>query len=111
MLELSNIDIVSLDNIMEDEISLQESIEDKNIKPAIEVIEEGERLEILKKALSKLSKIELDVLSMYYNEDFSVKEIAKIIKKTQSRVSQIKINAIIKLKHLVEQEYLKHKIN
>ncbi|OSS42716.1 RNA polymerase sigma factor RpoD [Desulfurella amilsii] len=111
MFELSNLDIVSLDNIIEDEISLQESIEDKNIKSAIEVIEKNERLGILKKALSKLTKIELDVLSMYYYEDFSVKEIARIIKKTQSRVSQIKINAIIKLKHLIEQEYINRKIN
>lgn len=111
MFELSNIDIVSLDNIIEDEISLQESIEDKSIKSAIDVIEESERLDILKKALSKLSKIELDVLYMYYYEDFSIKEIAQIIKKTQSRVSQIKINAIIKLKHLIEQAYLNHKNN
>jgi len=108
MLEVSNLDIVSLDNMLEEDVSLQETIEDKNQKSAIDILEESERLEILKKALSKLSKIEIDVLSMYYYEDFSIKEIAQIIKKTQSRVSQIKINAIIKLKHLIEQEYLMH---
>ncbi len=108
MLELSNLDIVSLDNVLEDEINLQESIEDKNVKSAIDIIEENERLDMLTRALGKLSKIEIDVLSMYYYEDFSIKEIAQIIKKTQSRVSQIKINAIIKLKHLIEQEYLMH---
>ncbi len=108
MLELSNLDIVSLDDVLEDEISLQESIEDKNVKSAIDIIEENERLDMLTRALEKLSKTEIDVLSMYYYEDFSIKEIAQIIKKTQSRVSQIKINAIIKLKHLIEQEYLMH---
>lgn len=106
MLEIANLDIVSLDNILEDNISLQETIEDKNTKTAIDIIEETERFEILKKALERLSIIELDVLSMYYYENFSVKEISKIIKKTESRVSQIKSNAIIKLKHLVEKEYL-----
>jgi RNA polymerase sigma factor for flagellar operon FliA len=108
MLEVSNLDIVSLDEMLEDEISLQESIEDKNSKSAINILEESEQINMLTKALSKLSKIELDVLSMYYYEDFSVKEIAQIIKKTQSRVSQIKTNAIIKLKHLIEQEYTKY---
>ncbi|MGC8502129.1 sigma-70 family RNA polymerase sigma factor [Desulfurella sp.] len=108
MIGLSNLDIVSLDNALEDEINLQETIEDKSSKLNIDIIEENERLEILTRALNKLSKIELDVLSMYYYEDFSVKEIAQIIKKTQSRVSQIKTNAIIKLKHLIEQEYTKY---
>lgn len=108
MLGLSNLDIVSLDNALEDEINLQETLEDKSIKLPIDTIEESERLEILRRALSKLSKIELDVLSMYYYEDFSVKEIAQIVKKTQSRASQIKLTALIKLKHFIELEYLEY---
>jgi RNA polymerase sigma factor for flagellar operon FliA len=43
------------------------------------------------------------VLSLYYIEDLNLKEIAEILKLTESRISQIRAEAIIKLKARINE--------
>ena len=103
MLENSNNTMLSIDETISDDILVIESIENKDAKTPLNIMEDDEKEELLKEALVNLSKIELTVLSLYYYEDFNMKEIASIIEKTESRVSQIKTQSLIKLREYVKR--------
>lgn len=55
--------------------------------------------EELVKCLKKLDKIEALVIQLYYVEELNIYEIAKIMDLTNGRISQIKSNAIKKLRN------------
>lgn len=59
---------------------------------------EGEMKEHLAEAVGKLSEREQLILSLYYREELTMKEIAKVVGVALSRVSQIRQAAMIKLR-------------
>jgi len=59
---------------------------------------EGEMKNHLAEAISKLSEREQLILSLYYREELTMKEIAKVVGVALSRVSQIRQATMIKLK-------------
>ncbi|MGA2671871.1 MAG: FliA/WhiG family RNA polymerase sigma factor [Terracidiphilus sp.] len=68
---------------------------------------EGERKTQLAEAISKMSEREQLILSLYYNEELTMKEVSKVVGIAVSRVSQIHAAAMVKLraslKHLNER--------
>ena len=52
----------------------------------------------LAEAISKLSEREQLILSLYYREELTMKEIAKVVGVALSRVSQIRQETMVKLK-------------
>jgi len=59
---------------------------------------EGEMKEHLADAIGKLSEREQLILSLYYREELTMKEIARVVGVALSRVSQIRQAAMIKLR-------------
>jgi len=59
---------------------------------------EGEMKEHLAEAIARLSEREQLILSLYYREELTMKEIAKVVGVALSRVSQIRQAAMIKLR-------------
>ncbi len=53
---------------------------------------------IISKALGKISKKEQLVMSLYYYDELTLKEIAKVLGLTESRICQIHSKAILKLR-------------
>jgi len=103
MSDSSNHTILSLDEVISDsDMLVIESIESKETENPLEAVEKREKEELIKEGLKKLTNIELTVLSLYYYEDLNMKEIASVIDKTESRVSQIKTKALIKLREFVK---------
>ena len=103
MMNSSNQTMLSIDETISDDMLVIESLENKYEKTPLEVLEEEAEEKLLKEALSSLTQIELTVLSLYYYEDLNMKEIALIIGKTESRVSQIKTRSLIKLREYVKR--------
>jgi RNA polymerase sigma factor FliA len=62
----------------------------------------GERKAHLAQAISQLSEREQLILSLYYREELTMKEIAKVVGVALSRVSQIRQALMIKLKASLE---------
>lgn len=62
-----------------------------------------ERTELLARAIGLLSEKEQTVLSLYYREELTMKEIAMVMKLAESRISQIHSLAIAKLRTSLEQ--------
>ena len=63
---------------------------------------EGEIKTHLAEAISKLSEREQLILSLYYREELTMKEIAKVVGVALSRVSQIRQETMVKLKAHLE---------
>jgi len=59
---------------------------------------EGERKAQLAEQVSKMSEREQLILSLYYKEELTMKEVAKVVGIAVSRVSQIHAAAMVKLR-------------
>jgi|YelNatPaOPRAMG01_1025707.scaffolds.fasta_scaffold02123_20 RNA polymerase sigma factor for flagellar operon FliA len=88
--------------------SIEELLEEKgqefaNGKNSIEEdIIEREQLEILARAISELDERERHILSLYYYEGLTLKQIGKVLGITESRVSQLHTQIILKLRRILE---------
>ncbi len=60
-------------------------------------------VERLEQALEYLSEKERLVLALYYHEGLTMKEVAKVLGYTESRISQIHNQAIMKLRAILKQ--------
>ncbi|MGL5693922.1 MAG: sigma-70 family RNA polymerase sigma factor [Peptostreptococcaceae bacterium] len=91
----------SLDSVIfegNNDISLIDTIkEDERLSPS-HIIEEQEKVEILAKAIDLLNEKDRLVLSLYYYEELTLKEIGKILEVSESRVSQLHSRAIVNLR-------------
>ncbi len=65
-------------------------------------VEKKERMELLSKAIGKLSEKEQLVLQLIFVEELDLKSVAEILNISVSRVSQIKTSALKKLRNLLE---------
>ena len=108
ILELSSRSyIVSLDELvtLEDgDVTREGILADANEDPLASVEAQDEAARI-KGAIKKLPEREMQVLSFYYYEGLSLKEIGQVLGVTESRVSQIHGRAITTLRaHLAAEE-------
>jgi RNA polymerase sigma factor for flagellar operon FliA len=94
----SVLSLVSLDDFMEQNYeSSFTSLVASRVDSPEEQTEMQERKEMLADAISKLSEKEKLVVTLYYFEDLTLKEISSIMKVSESRVSQIHTKAITRL--------------
>lgn len=98
---INYISVVSLENIIfsdDDDISIMGIIEDKNSPSPEKTLEEKEEVEMLSKALGLLNEKDGIVLSLYYYEGLTLKEIGKVLEVSESRVCQLHSRAIRNLR-------------
>jgi RNA polymerase sigma factor for flagellar operon FliA len=69
------------------------------------LLERAELERLLADAIEKMPAIERTVLSLYYHEEFTLREIAKVVDLHESRVSQLKSQAILRLRSYVEKRW------
>jgi RNA polymerase sigma factor for flagellar operon FliA len=73
------------------------------------LLERSELQRLLADAISKMPDIEKTVLSFYYYEELTLREISKIVKLHESRVSQLKSQAILRLRSYMEKRWPTHR--
>ncbi|MBC2580671.1 FliA/WhiG family RNA polymerase sigma factor [Clostridium sp. DJ247] len=98
---INYISVVSLEDLIfseDDDISLMGTIEDNKSPSPEKTLEEKEELEYLTKALDLLNEKDKTVLSLYYYEGLTLKEIGKILSVSESRVCQLHSRAIVHLR-------------
>jgi RNA polymerase sigma factor for flagellar operon FliA len=66
----------------------------------------GEKVELIARALDRLPEKERLVISLYFYEELNLKEIGEILGVTESRASQVRSRALIRLKN-----YLRNAMN
>jgi len=82
----------------EDGIDITECLADPNAKSPLEVLEVNSRNRELARLIDKLPEKERLVLSLYYWEELTMKEIGRVMSLSEGRVCQLHSQAVIKLK-------------
>lgn len=68
------------------------------------VLEKSELQRLLAEGIDGIPKMERTVLGLYYQEELTLREIAQVVKLHESRISQLKSQAILRLRsHMAKQ--------
>ncbi|MNP00224.1 RNA polymerase sigma-D factor [compost metagenome] len=98
---INYISIQSLDDVIfsdDEDMSIKGIIEDKNSPSPEKTLEEKEELEMLEKAIELLNEKDKMILSLYYYEGLTLKEIGKVLEVSESRICQLHSRAIRNLR-------------
>jgi len=69
------------------------------------LLERSELQRLLAEAISKMPDIEKNVLGMYYYEELTLREISKVVGLHESRISQLKSQAILRLRTYMSRRW------
>lgn len=111
--EISRTSVAALDELWSpsgtgDQVSLIDTIEDDSGPDPEMSLEQSEVKEALAEAISDLPEREKLVVTLYYYEELTLREIGEVLGVTESRVSQLHTKAILRMKaHLsgVQREH------
>jgi RNA polymerase sigma factor for flagellar operon FliA len=67
------------------------------------LLERSELQRLLTEAIEKMPRSERIVISLYYHEELTLREIAKVVNLHESRISQLKSQAILRLRAHLEK--------
>ena len=101
--DISRSSIAALDELWSvsgdgDQVSLLDTIEDDTMARPADVLDETEMREALADAIARLPEREKLVVTLYYYEELTLREIGEVLGVTESRVSQLHTKAILRLK-------------
>ena len=97
--------VISLESIIysEDDVTVMETLEDKNLISPEDSLKKKKKIEILAKAIDKLKEKDKLVLNLYYYEKLTLKEIGEVLGVSESRVCQLHSRAIRNLRSVMEK--------
>jgi RNA polymerase sigma factor for flagellar operon FliA len=101
--EISRSSIAALDELWTmgeggDQVSLLDTIEDTDGPNPQDALQQTELREALGEAIARLPEREKLVVTLYYYEELTLREIGEVLGVTESRVSQLHTKAILRLK-------------
>ena len=107
LLELRGISIGSLDAVQSDSDSrsLMYYVADREDKSPAQILERAELEKLIQEGLDKMPKAERLVLDLYYRQGQNMREIAPIMDLHITRISQIKAQAILRLRNYIEKRW------
>jgi RNA polymerase sigma factor for flagellar operon FliA len=103
LLEISRSSIAALDELWTgsgegDPVALIDTIEDPEAPEPQAAMSQTELREALGEAIARLPEREKLVVTLYYYEELTLREIGEVLGVTESRVSQLHTKAILRLK-------------
>jgi RNA polymerase sigma factor FliA len=108
LVEIRGLNLGSLETATPDEDDgrdlLQYISDDEDTWPS-RLLERRELQNLLAEAIAKMPDTEQTVLSLYYYEELTLREISKIVHLHESRISQIKSQAILRLRSYMERRW------
>jgi RNA polymerase sigma factor for flagellar operon FliA len=102
--EISRSSIAALDELWTvqgssgDQVALIDTIEDTQGPAPTTALDQSEMKEMIADAISRLPEREKLVITLYYYEELTLREIGEVLGVTESRVSQLHTKAILRLK-------------
>lgn len=81
-----------------EEMDITECISDPHARTPLEIIEENDKKKLLASVIAELPDKERRVLSLYYWDELTMKEIGKVLDITEGRVCQLHNQALMRLK-------------
>lgn len=107
LLDIQGLTLNSLDysSEREDARNLNELIADSEQNWPSHLLESRELERLLAEALERIPPVERMVLSLYYQEELTLREIAEVMNLHLSRISQLKSQAIMRLRAYLEKRW------
>jgi RNA polymerase sigma factor for flagellar operon FliA len=107
LVEIRGLNLGSLENGSGDEDSrdLLKFVSDNEEEWPSLLLERSELQRLLAESILRMPSVEKTVLSFYYYEELTLREISKILKLHESRISQIKSQAILRLRSYMEKRW------
>jgi RNA polymerase sigma factor FliA len=100
--DISRSSIAALDELWAvfggDQIALIDTIEDATAKPPESSLAQAELKHALGEAIARLPEREQLVVSLYYYDELTLREIGEVLGVTEGRVSQLHTKAVLRLK-------------
>ena len=101
--DISRSSIAALDELWSggadgDQVSLLDTIEDQAGPRPADALDETEVRETLADAIARLPEREKLVITLYYYEELTLREIGEVLGVTESRVSQLHTKAVLRLR-------------
>jgi len=105
--EVRGLTLGSLENAGTEEegCDLLRYLADKDEHWPSQILERAELERILAEAIEKMPKLERTVLALYYYEEMTLREIAKIVDLHESRISQLKSQAVLRLRSYMQKRW------
>ncbi|MDR2352935.1 MAG: FliA/WhiG family RNA polymerase sigma factor [Deltaproteobacteria bacterium] len=86
-----------------EELDIYEILEDQNNQDALTILGQEELRRVLAQGIDLLPEKERLVVTLYYHEDLTMREIGQVMGYTESRISQLHTQSVIKLRvHLTD---------
>lgn len=107
LVEVQGINLGSLESSLPEEEGrdLLRFVSDKEDKWPSKLLERAELERLLASAIEKMPPVERAILNLYYREELTLREIAKVVRLHESRVSQLKSQAILRLRAYIEKRW------
>jgi len=107
LVDIRGINLGSLDSVAgeEDGHDMLRYISDEEENWPSHVLERAELQKLLADAIDRMPETERLVLSLYYHEELTLREISRIVHLHESRVSQLKSQAILRLRSWIEKRW------
>ncbi|MCX5891613.1 MAG: FliA/WhiG family RNA polymerase sigma factor [Deltaproteobacteria bacterium] len=82
---------------------LSEILQDEKLRDSLQTVHLAELREVVLKAIEALPDKEKLLISLYYYEELTMKEIGQIMGYTESRISQLHTQAMYRLRHKLRE--------
>jgi len=107
LLELRGVSLGSLDSTSHDDDSrsLVNFIADPEENSPVRQLERSELQKLIAEGLKKMPRVEGMVLDLYYRQELGIREIAPILGLHITRVSQIKAQAVLRLRNYLQRHW------
>jgi RNA polymerase sigma factor for flagellar operon FliA len=86
------------------DLDIMECLSDPDAKSPLEILEDNKEKELIAGMIDRLPEKEKLILSLYYWEEMTMKEIARVMKLTEGRICQLHNQALIRLKAKLNSE-------
>ncbi|MFN7993830.1 MAG: FliA/WhiG family RNA polymerase sigma factor [Bryobacteraceae bacterium] len=103
--DIQAIELENLDYVDNEGTGLLKFLSDSEDNLPSAILERSELQRLLAEAISRMPKIERTVLSLYYQDELNLREIAEVVNLHLSRISQLKAQAILRLRSYIDRRW------
>ena len=88
----------------ESDLDVAECIPDTNARTPLQLFEDNATRDLLARSIAGLPEKEKLVLSLYYYDELTMKEVGKVMSITEGRVCQLHNQAVLRLKAQIQEQ-------
>src|SRR5581483_7590640 len=105
MLDLRGVTLGSLQIIDGEEVDMMQFVSDDEDATPARILERAELEKVVTEGMKRMPENERTVLSLYYKEELALREIGSVMNLHTTRISQLRAQAILRLRALMEYKW------